>query len=145
MPKSRMKAGEYNLLTPEEKAQRRLSGKRAWANNNRQKCRDSVTSWRRRNPVQNSLIIQKGNLSHRYGLSLEQYNKILQDQKGVCAICGQRESRNLSVDHNHRTNKNRGLLCSACNWGLGLIESKNPDALNNLIAYIQRFEVVNEL
>ena len=59
----------------------------------------------------------------RYGISLEEYNKILEEQSGVCAICGSTEpdksKKYLSVDHDHETGKVRGLLCSYCNRGLG--------------------------
>ena len=47
---------------------------------------------------------------------------MLQEQNNSCAICGINQSetvRKLSVDHNHETNQVRGLLCNACNLGLG--------------------------
>lgn len=67
-------------------------------------------------------------LRKTYGITIDDYNKMLEDQKGVCAICGQPESRidkrvdrvsNLAVDHCHNTGKVRGLLCHACNAMLG--------------------------
>jgi len=57
-------------------------------------------------------------LKYSYGISLEDYNKILEEQQGCCAICKRHYSnfkRNLDVDHNHRTGFVRGLLCSFCN------------------------------
>ena len=58
----------------------------------------------------------------KYGLSKERYQALLVSQKGVCAICGgiNKNGRRLSVDHNHTTGDVRGLLCSHCNFLLGL-------------------------
>ena len=57
-----------------------------------------------------------------YGLTTEQYNDMLNHQKGLCAICKSKEVgkgfKYLHIDHNHETGKVRGLLCSKCNRGL---------------------------
>jgi hypothetical protein len=57
----------------------------------------------------------------QYGLTIEQYNSILSTQGGRCRICGEEniQGHRLYVDHNHRTGKVRGLLCSGCNLGIG--------------------------
>ncbi len=62
-----------------------------------------------------------------YGLTQDDFNKMLENQKGVCAICVLPETAIdkygnllvLSVDHCHKTGKVRGLLCSRCNHLLG--------------------------
>ena len=58
---------------------------------------------------------------YRYGISLEEYNKKLSDQNFCCAICGEPETKtqHLSVDHDHSSGVNRGLLCDRCNRSLG--------------------------
>lgn len=53
-----------------------------------------------------------------YGLSLDDFNQLLQRQNGRCAICDTSE-RKLHVDHDHDTGKVRALLCPPCNRGLG--------------------------
>ena len=63
----------------------------------------------------------------KYGITLEQYNQMLDAQGGVCAICKKPETakgnhgtaRELAVDHCHDTGKVRGLLCSQCNTAIG--------------------------
>jgi len=72
-----------------------------------------------------------------YGLSLEEYNKILDKQGGVCAICLNpcTSGKNLGVDHCHKTNKIRGLLCQSCNTGLGKFRD-NRKLLNKAISYL---------
>ena len=65
----------------------------------------------------------RSHLKSRYGITLEEYEAMLTEQGGVCAICGlpenDRYKRRLSVDHDHETGAIRGLLCHMCNTGLG--------------------------
>jgi hypothetical protein len=75
---------------------------------------------------------------HAYGLSLEQYNELVQKQGGVCAICGKPPTkRALHVDHCHQTSKIRGLLCRGCNLALGNME-EDISRLYKAIAYLER-------
>lgn len=56
----------------------------------------------------------------KYNITPEEYNKMLENQSNKCAICGSKPiKRQLAVDHDHKTNKIRGLLCNCCNVGLG--------------------------
>ncbi len=49
------------------------------------------------------------------------YKSLLKEQGGVCAICKRPPMKHrLAVDHNHKTNEIRGLLCARCNRGIGL-------------------------
>lgn len=64
-------------------------------------------------------------LKRWYGITLEQYNLIFNQQNGCCAICDQHQSnfkRALAVDHSHTTGEVRGLLCSLCNNAIGLLK-----------------------
>jgi hypothetical protein len=64
----------------------------------------------------------KRNILTKYGLSHEEYLRILDDQGGRCAICKTdqfRDSRPV-VDHCHKTGNVRGLLCHKCNAGIGM-------------------------
>jgi len=65
----------------------------------------------------------------KYGISEIDFEKLLQQQAGVCALCLQPERRNvrgrvtrLAVDHCHQTGRVRGLLCSHCNSKLTMFE-----------------------
>ncbi len=69
------------------------------------------------------------------GSSPEAYAAQLAAQDGVCAICGQ--SSRLVLDHDHSTGQQRGLLCSACNTGLGLF-ADDPSRLLAAAAYLER-------
>ncbi len=70
-------------------------------------------------------------LRTKYGITLERYNDLLAAQGGGCAICsGDPGGRwnTFHVDHDHKTGVVRGLLCDACNKGLGLFRD-NPRLL----------------
>ena len=75
-----------------------------------------------------------------YGLPGGEYGRLLTAQGGVCAICGGsalREGHSLSVDHDHETNGVRGLLCSNCNQGLGLL-GDSPQRLRAAADYLEK-------
>jgi|SRR5215469_9672883 len=59
---------------------------------------------------------RKPRRARELGVTEEEYERLLKEQDGGCAICGNPpKSRRLHVDHNHRTGKVRGLLCFRCN------------------------------
>ena len=71
-----------------------------------------------------------------YGITLKEYDNMLLEQNGVCAICENENPPNsgsLAVDHNHTTGEVRGLLCIMCNRGLGNFY----DNIQNLSCAIQ--------
>ncbi len=76
----------------------------------------------------------------RYNMTIKNYEKLLKQQNGKCAICGSTKTGDkskifFSIDHNHKTNKVRGLLCVHCNHGLGGFKD-NPESLIAAAAYI---------
>lgn len=78
-------------------------------------------------------------LKNKYGLTQTQYDLLLAKQEFVCAICKtDAPAANVwNVDHDHRTEKVRGLLCSHCNWLLGHAKD-DTGILTNAISYLQR-------
>lgn len=78
-------------------------------------------------------------LKHEYGLSLEQYDAILESQGGVCMICSGTTKGRLMVDHCHETGAVRGLLCSGCNTALGLF-GDNEAGLLRAVGYLRSAE-----
>ena len=79
------------------------------------------------------------NLRRRYKMSIEQYEKLLRKQNGGCAICDinpQPPYRGLHVDHCHKENKIRGLLCSYCNRKIiGAIEKIGLNKIAKYLGY----------
>jgi hypothetical protein len=69
----------------------------------------------------------------RYGLALDEYEQMLANQDGVCAIC--HRDRPLVVDHCHDSDEVRGLLCSPCNTAIGLL-GEDLDRFLDAVAYL---------
>lgn len=80
------------------------------------------------------------NLLRRYGITLQQYEEMHSRQQGRCALCNRHETevgkRRLAVDHCHRTNKIRALLCGECNMGLGKFHD-SQETLKKAINYLK--------
>lgn len=81
-----------------------------------------------------------------YGITHEEYYQMLDEQNGVCKICGSEDNNNercssgkLFIDHCHTTGKVRGLLCSKCNHGLGQFND-DTDRLQKAIDYLNQFK-----
>jgi len=83
------------------------------------------------------------NLKKYYGIDANDYNRMLKNQNGVCAICGREERRRdkfgnlmrLHVDHCHKSHTVRGLLCNSCNTAIGHFED-NTEYLQKAILYL---------
>jgi hypothetical protein len=86
---------------------------------------------------------------YKYQVEPEIYGRLLEEQGGKCAICGNnnggktgktRESFRLAVDHNHITGELRGLLCSSCNMALGKFND-DVTLLHCAIEYLNSYSV----
>jgi hypothetical protein len=76
---------------------------------------------------------------YNYGLSQQEFDKILQEQGGVCAICGKSDwaGRKPYVDHDHLTKNVRGILCQHCNVALGHIKD-DPQIARAMADYLEK-------
>jgi hypothetical protein len=75
---------------------------------------------------------------HTYGITKEQYDAMLAEQDGKCAICrGGNGGQRFHVDHNHLTAVVRGLLCFHCNQGLGSFRD-DANFLRLAIDYLEK-------
>ena len=77
----------------------------------------------------------------KYGITIEEYEHMLELQGGKCALCpsttpgGRHAQQHWCVDHDHVTGKVRELLCNDCNLVLGIIKD-SPEHLGRMITYI---------
>jgi hypothetical protein len=80
-------------------------------------------------------------IAYRYGLKPGEYDALRVAQDDRCAICGTTEPggkiKRWAVDHCHGSGKVRGLLCAACNMGIGQL-GDDPTRLRAAAAYIER-------
>lgn len=84
-----------------------------------------------------------------YGITLEQYEALHEDQGGVCYICHRAtgKTKRLAVDHDHKTGYVRGLLCSTCNNILAHLRDDVVAAyrLSMYLRYPPAFEVIGKV
>ena len=90
--------------------------------------------------AKNKEKIEDKRLQKKYGITLTEWNLRFDDQEGCCAICGVHQSelkRVLVVDHDHETDKVRGLLCTPCNTSLGRF-GDNLEGLMRAVNYLRK-------
>lgn len=95
--------------------------KKYYQKNKERLCKASM-QWVKDNPKKYKRIRKNYLLKKTFGITLEEYNQMLEKQNYSCAICGIHQNecdRKLAVDHDHETGEVRGLLCINCNKGLG--------------------------
>lgn len=89
-------------------------------------------------PERHREIRRKSQFKRKYGISINDYNTLFKNQGGKCAICKTHQNdlpSSLVIDHDHITDRVRGLLCSNCNLAIGLLK-ENVDTLDNAIIYL---------
>jgi hypothetical protein len=92
------------------------------------------------------ISLKNTELKHSYGINLDEYNLILESQKGCCKICNihysefiNKKKKYLCVDHCHDKGTIRGLLCDKCNRGIGLLND-SLEILNSAINYLRKYK-----
>jgi len=117
-----------------------------WAKNNKDKVNASARRYKLKNPDKVKGWY-RAKVYRKYGLTVEDFDAQYNKQRGCCAMCGKHSlelSRALDIDHNHITNKNRGLLCSTCNLAIGLlkVDEEGINLLQKAIDYIRKYDKV---
>jgi hypothetical protein len=112
-----------------------------WYEENKEYAIKRNNKWKENNKDKFKLSQKKNRLKKRYGMTLEEYDKILLSQKNKCAICHEILVK-PDLDHDHKTKKHRGILCHNCNVMIGLAKDSTL-ILNNAIHYLKGFENEN--
>lgn len=104
---------------------------------NLEKCRKQGSDWYRNNKQAH----KNSRLKRTYGITLDQYNQMIKDQNGQCAICKTDKpdglGKQFNVDHCHKTGKVRELLCFSCNAFIGY-SKENIESLKSAITYLTK-------
>ncbi len=118
--------------------ERQTEYRRQWAKDNSDKVRAYHRKYFHQKPAQERRSKRERQKLQQYGLTIEDYEQMLNTQGNVCAICGEcnPSGRKLAVDHASQTHRVRGLLCSNCNMGIGLLKHSV-----DLLAAAQRYLV----
>lgn len=111
----------------------------------KQKSKDYYYENQERLLAKAKLRARSNHLLDRYGITEYDYNWLLLKQDGTCAICNDicLTFDNLSVDHDNKTGKVRGLLCNNCNTGLGRFRD-DPKIMIKAIEYLEKGPIVWE-
>lgn len=113
-----------------------------------EKAREAQRRYRGKHP----LYTRNCHAQRRYGMSIDELTTYVKsmaiEQNNKCAVCGvggeaigltaKKEVIRLILDHNHKNNKPRGLLCDSCNHALGWVK-EDEDILKSLLFYLRKW------
>jgi hypothetical protein len=118
------------------KDKQNTSGLKSW-------CKTCSHSYTKELNKKNPDVKREWYLKTKYGLTLEQWVLLFEQQGGRCAICFTFEPNGrydtFHVDHDHNTGVIRGLLCDSCNRGIGLLKDSTT-VLKSAVSYLERFK-----
>jgi hypothetical protein len=134
-----LKCREVKALDAFAAASAKWDGKHIW-------CRACTSNTRIHTPERERH--RHGNhLKRKYGITLAEYELMVERQRGLCAICGGPPVKGrgaarerFNVDHCHKTGRIRGLLCSGCNRGLGYL-GDTAVGLQAAVDYLSKWEL----
>lgn len=139
------------LKTNHEYRERQKARHRTWYAKNREHDNQRSSDYYKRDADRWRLLARKrwrertaeekweSNLLGTYGISAEDFYILLGKQGNVCAICGEppKAEKKFYVDHNHKTEKMRGLLCNKCNSLVGWMETRGSQSVESAKRYLE--------
>lgn len=115
-------------------------GCRSYYAANKERLREKHARYKAKNPERIKRL-NRATVLRPYGITLVDYDRMAAEQNHSCAICEREawECRGgvLAVDHDHKTNKVRALLCTQCNAGIGSLQD-DPAILEKAAEYLRR-------
>lgn len=127
----------WNKRTPEQREKINAARRTKYANDQayRDQQRLKAKEWQEAHPQK-----RKAQRIKKFGITLDEFNQLLKDQDGKCAICGYSDRSNPNffpvVDHDHETGKVRGLLCMNCNQAIGKFKD-DLNIIKSAISYLE--------
>ena len=100
----------------------------------KKKMKAAAKAWHHANPTKRRAHMRK----YTYGLTEDIFQQMWTHQDGKCAICQcvLRHDGSTHIDHDHETDKIRGLLCYICNRGLGHFKDR-PELFRRAANYLE--------
>ena len=116
--------------------------KQKWYDENKSRVKEYNKQYRDKNRSEKWLRDKIDyQLRKTYGITLDEYDEMLEQQGGVCRLCGSdtpsKRTGRFFVDHCHDTGKVRGLLCMRCNSAIGFLND-DPELLRKAIEYLEQ-------
>jgi hypothetical protein len=116
---------------------RKYKSDQAYYLKHRERVKENVVAYQKRNPDKLRVWNRKQALRKRYGITPGQYDALFLAQQGHCALCPSvPKTRRLHVDHDHKTSKVRGLLCYRCNNFL--VAGNTVESARRVLAYLEQ-------
>lgn len=137
----RAAAKRWRARNPEKK---RAAAKKYYAEN-RERIIERALARERANPERKREVNRAARYAKKYGITVNDFERMLAIQRNQCAICPAALTRRAHVDHDHNTGKVRALLCPACNVALGAVERTNGSWIGAAQIYLSQFRGVSVL
>ena len=106
------------------------------------KCPEQKKEYAKLYNIKNKEKLRDKWMFRTYGINIDDWNEMFNQQNGCCEICGKHQSeqnRRLDIDHNHTTGKVRSLLCTNCNTAVGLLQ-ESVDNAAKLAEYLRKHD-----
>ena len=113
-----------------------LKVSRIWAKKNRKKRAIQAKLRYQKNPQKELDRVRY----KKYGITGDEFRNLIKKQGMKCPICNRSIKKNLSVDHDHKTGKIRGIICNDCNLAIGNAES-SIERLKSMVNYLEKQNV----
>ncbi len=117
--------------------EKNIARARRYYANNKEKSSESRKKYYIAHKSEMSKWHKQYHLKKSYNITVEEYEKIMSSNNGMCMICNFEPSN--QIDHNHENGKIRGALCGNCNRMLGIAKD-NINILSNAILYLKLHE-----
>lgn len=134
--------GEYHRKWREANQERIKATRKAYYALHEDDIKAQSKAYAEANPLRVKTRVRTRGLK-QYGLTEEQYQELLLKQDSKCACCNSAEPggpwKRFAVDHDHTTNKIRGLLCFSCNTGIGNL-GDSIAGVTRALDYLKRAE-----
>ena len=112
-----------------------MANAKQWRLNNPDKCKQrDKERWADPEYVEKQRLFKWNKLLGSYGLDQIKYDQLVTEG---CQLCGKKEAASYHLDHCHTTGTFRGLLCSKCNNGLGML-GDSIEGLQKAITYLEK-------
>jgi hypothetical protein len=124
-------------IAPEERARRKREshrkGQAKWRAKNPERVKQNQRAWYAKNPGKHAEYRRTQYYRNSYKMTVAEAESF-KSQAGGCAIC--LSDKRLVIDHDHKTNTIRGVLCDNCNKGIGLL-GDTREGLLRAVAYLK--------